>query len=129
MTSSALAALSLLPDEGISVMAKWSGNVATVAVSQQGILRLFRTVEMLALSWEELLGLLHPTFATVEDKLQDRANRLLVCGMDAEIGDLMAALENEFGLPVAPLQSPYGNPSAVNAGALGYLRSIRELGK
>ncbi|MCW5963402.1 MAG: hypothetical protein KIT83_05140 [Bryobacterales bacterium] len=128
VTSSALAALSLLPDEGISVMAKWSGNVATVAVSQQGILRHFRTVEMLALSWEELLGLLHPTFATVEDKLLARADRLLVCGMDAETGDLMAALEKEFGVPVTPLASPYGNPSAVNAGALGYLRSIRELG-
>ncbi len=127
VTSSALAALSLLPDDGISVMAKWSGKVATVAVLQRGILRLFRTVEMLALSWEELLGLLHPTLATVEDRLMTRADRLLVCGMDAESGDLMAALEREFGVPVAQLASPYGAPTAVNAGALGYLSGLREM--
>ncbi len=127
VSSSAVAALALLPADGISVMVKWSGAVATVAVVQTGVLRLFRTVEMLALSWEELLGLLHPTFATVEDKLLARADRLLVCGMDAERGDLMGALTQEFAVPVSQLQSAYGAPTSSNAGALGYLAAIREI--
>lgn len=126
VTSSALVAASLLPDEGVSVLAKWSGNVATVAVGQQGILRVFRTVEMAAISWEELLGLLHPTFAMVEDKLQSRADRLFLCGVEADSGDLPAALEREFQVPVLPLPSPYGRAGTTNAGTLGYLRSIRE---
>lgn len=127
ITSSAVAALSLLPAEGIQVLAKWSGAVATVAVLQVGVPRLFRTVEMLALSWEELLGLLHPTFATVEDKLQGRADGLFLCGMEAEGGELASALHREFGVPVSVLASPWGQPSATNAGALGYLAGAREV--
>lgn len=87
---------------------------------------MFRTVEMLALSWEELLGLLHPTFATVEDKLQGHADGLFLCGMEAEGGELASALLREFGVPVVALGSPWGQPSANNAGALGYLAGARE---
>lgn len=127
VTSSALAALSLIPDDGISVLAKWSGNVATVAVCQQGSLRLFRTVETVALSWEELLSLLHPTFAMVEDKLLSKVGRLYLCGIDADSGELASALGKEFEIPVEPLTSPYGAPTATNAGAYGYLHGVKEL--
>jgi type IV pilus assembly protein PilM len=126
VSSSAVAALSLLPSEGISVLTKWSGAVATVAVVQAGVPRLFRTVEMLTLSWEELLGLLHPTFATVEDKLRGHVDRLLVCGKEAESGELGNALAREFGVNVTELASPFGKPTATNAGALGYLAGARE---
>lgn len=127
VTSSTLAALPLVPTEGVSVLAKRSGNVATVAVCQESALRMVRTVEMLELSWEELLGLLHPTFAMAEDTLGARVDRLWLCGFEEDSSSLAEALHKEFGVPAAPLASRFGTPTALNAGVLGYVQGIQEL--
>lgn len=126
VTSSTLALLPLMPSEGISVLAKQSGHVVTVAVCQGSTLRMVRTVEMIEVSWDEVLGLLHPTFAMVEDTMGEAPSSLMLCGFDADTEALTEALHKEFKVPVAPLQSPLGKPTALNAGVLGYLHGIRE---
>jgi hypothetical protein len=126
VTSSALAAVALLPEKEVCVLAKWSGNVASVAVMQQGVPRLFRTVEVPSLSWDELLGLLHPTFATIEDRFLAKAEHLFLCGSEMHSADLAPSLEREFGVPTEALQSPFGSPQVNSAGALGYVAGIRE---
>lgn len=127
VTSSTLAALPLVPQEGISVLAKQSGNVTTVAVCQGGSLRMVRTVEMIEVNWEELLGLLHPTFAMVEDNLEARADKLWICGFRDPMDAMVESLHHEFGVPVAPLISRFGAPTALSAGALGYAQGILEV--
>lgn len=126
VSSSALAALSLLPADDLSVLAKLSGNVMTAAVSQKGILRLVRTVELLEVSWEELLNLLQPMFAMVEDQLGTRAERLWLCGFREDAEALARGLEKEFGIPTAELTSRFGTPQAYNAGALGFIQGLGE---
>lgn len=127
ISSSALAALSLLPADDVSVLAKLSGNVMTAAVSQKGILRLIRTVELLEVSWDELLNLLQPMFAMAEDQLGTRAERLWLCGFPEDTAALARNLEKEFGIPAAELTSRFGTPHAYNAGALGYIQGLGEL--
>lgn len=126
ISSSALAALSLLPADDVSLLAKLSGNVMTAAVTQKGILRLIRTVELLEVSWEELLGLLQPMLAMVEDQLGARAERLWLCGFREDAAALARGLEKEFGIPAAELTSRFGTPQAHNAGALGYIQGLGE---
>jgi type IV pilus assembly protein PilM len=127
ISSSALAALSLLPSDDVSVLAKLSGDVMTAAVSQKGILRLIRTVELLEVSWDELLNLLQPMFAMAEDQLGTRGERLWLCGFPEDTAALVRNLEKEFGIPTAELTSRFGTPQAHNAGALGYIQGLGEL--
>jgi type IV pilus assembly protein PilM len=127
VTSSTLAAISLVPPDGISVLAKQSGNVTTVAVCQEGTVRMVRTVEMFEVSWNELLGLLHPTFATVEDNLGSRVDRLWICGFQDSPDAMVESLQQEFGVPVAPLTSRFGTPTALTTGTLGYVQGILEV--
>ena len=126
VSSSALAALSLLPADDVSLLAKLSGNVLTAAVTQRGILRLMRTVELPEVSWEELLNLLQPMLAMVEDQIGARTERLWLCGFREEAGALARGLEKEFGIPAAELASRFGTPQAHNAGALGYIQGLGE---
>lgn len=127
VSSSALAALSLLPNDDVSVLAKLSGSVFSVAVSQQGVLRLMRIVEMVEVAWEEILSLLQPTFAMVEDQLGARADRLWLCGFREESAALATALEKEFGVSTAELTSRFGTPQAHSAGAIGYIQGLGEV--
>ncbi|MDZ7637988.1 MAG: hypothetical protein U5J83_07020 [Bryobacterales bacterium] len=127
VSSSALAALSLLPADDISMLAKLSGTVITAAVLQNGILRLMRTVELMEVSWEELLSLLQPMFAMVEDQLGVRTERLWLCGFREGSAALAQGLHKEFGIPAAELSSRFGTPQSHNAGALGYIQGLGEV--
>lgn len=127
VSSSALASLSLMPAQGVAMLAKRSGSAMTAAVLQDGVLRLMRTVEMSNLEWEEVLSLLQPMFALVEDQLQSRTERLALCGFRDDTAALARALQQEFGVPVEELSSRYGTPQAHNAGALGYVQGLGEV--
>ena len=54
----------------------------TVIVQQSGIVKLVRTVELTEMTHEEILAVLFPTLAFVEDHYQSKPARLLFCGMD-----------------------------------------------
>ena len=69
VTTSALAALNLYRETGVAVIAKLAGNVLTVMAQMEGRLKLFRCLEVDPASDEEMLGVLFPTFAYVEDEL------------------------------------------------------------
>jgi hypothetical protein len=63
---------------------------------------------------EEILSVLHPTFAYVEDELGAPARRIILCGFPA---GPVAGLNRETEV----LRSRLGSPGAFNAGLLGYL--------
>jgi len=117
VTTSTLAALNLYEGDGVSVLAKLSGRALTVAVLAGGAIKLFRCVSMEESSEPEILAVLHPTFAYVEDELKQPVKRLVVCGVASEI---VAGLKCE----AETLGSRFGSPGPNNAGLLGYLKQV-----
>src|SRR4051794_7779420 len=69
VTTSSLAALNLYKGEGVAVFAKLSGLTLTVAVIEGSKIKLFRCVTLDDGSESELLSILQPTFAYIEDEL------------------------------------------------------------
>ncbi len=117
VTTSALAALNLYKGTGNAVVVKLSGRALTVAVISDATVKLFRCVTLEEETREEILSVLHPTFAYVEDELNAPVNKLILCGLPAEIvSDLRCEVE--------PLRSRFGSPGPYNAGLLGYLELI-----
>lgn len=124
VTVSSLAALELVPIDGISVVAKINGNILTVLVSHLGVLKLVRSLELTEVSLPEIAADLYPTFVYVEDNLHAVAARLVLCGF----GDLESAaiveFQAEMGIGVEAMRSRLGAVNGRNAGLLGYLQSL-----
>jgi type IV pilus assembly protein PilM len=110
VTPSALAALTLVPESGVTVFAKLSGHTLTVIVLDGTYIKLIRCLEIENV--EAILGILHPTMAYVEDELQTSPNQLAVCGFPEHL------LQEEFNLPIQPISA-----GAYDAGLLGFLKS------
>lgn len=121
VTTSSLAALNLAPAEGLVVLAKLSGRVLSVMVAQGSRLKLVRTVELDDITSDDILTVLYPTLAYVEDEMSSKADRLLLCGFGPSTAVWAAEWNTEMGVPVEGLQSRLGAPGPYNAGLLGYL--------
>jgi type IV pilus assembly protein PilM len=113
VTTSGLAALGLYNTGGVVVIAKLTGNVLTVMAVDDGQLKLFRCLTIEDGGEEEILAVLNPTFAYIEDELGQKPDKLLLCGFAKPLEGL--AIETE------PLRSHLGAVNAYNAGLLGYL--------
>lgn len=117
VTTSSLAALNLYRGDGVAVVAKLSGQVLTVTVLSGGTIKLFRCVLLEGSDDDELLAILHPTFAYVEDELASPVRRLVLCGFPRGVPE-------ELRCETEPLRSRLGAPGEYNAGLLGYLESV-----
>ena len=117
VTTSSLAALNLYRGEGVAVVAKLSGLVLTVTVLSGGTIKLFRCVRLEGLDETEMLAILHPTFAYVEDELASPVRKLILCGFPHGV-------PAELRCETEPLRSRIGAPGEYNAGLLGYLESV-----
>lgn len=124
VTTSVLAALELVPDGTVDVLAKIAGHVLTVVVRASGVVKLVRCLEVPSAAWDDIAAVLLPTFVFVEDNLGVRADRLILCGFGPETLATQGRFEAELNVAVEPLRSPIGVPGADNAGLLGYLRSV-----
>jgi len=122
ITTSALATFELTPPTGISIVAKLSGRQMSVVVANSGLLKLVRTVELADVSPDEIMGVLFPTLAYVEDEMGAHATRLSLFGF--EDGGRMPEWGSELQVPLEPLRSRFGEPNGFNAGVLGYLESM-----
>jgi len=67
VTTSTLAALNMATPSGITMLAKLAGATLSLLALKGGALRLARCVELERVSAEEILGVLHPTVAFIED--------------------------------------------------------------
>lgn len=114
ITTSSLAALNLYRGDGVAVLAKLADRVLTVTVLAGNTIKLFRCVTLEEACESEMLAVLHPTFAYVEDELNSPARKLILCGFPPEGLD---GMECEMDV----LHSRYGNPGPFNAGLLGYM--------
>ena len=118
VTTSSLAALNLAPPTGVSIIIKLSGRVLSVMVQNGTRLQLVRTVELEHVEVDEILAVLHPTVAYIEDEMATRPDRVYVIGQHS----FASELGRELNIPVETLSSPHGTPSEYNAGLLGYLK-------
>ncbi|MCW5979040.1 MAG: hypothetical protein KIT09_13245 [Bryobacteraceae bacterium] len=125
VTTSTLAALHLLETGGIRVVAKLSGGVLSVSAVEREGLKLARCVELAELSPQEIMGVLYPTFAYVEDQMAARPSELVLCGFGSLTEAAAAQCQAELGVDVKILQSRFGEPDETNAGLFGYLESMR----
>jgi type IV pilus assembly protein PilM len=118
VTTSALAALNLYEGEGVAVVAKLAGHVLSVMVLAGDALKLFRCVTLEEVTEDEILAVLHPTFAYVEDELGLPAKKLILCGFrDGALSHLNCEIEL--------LHSRFGRPEPFNAGLLGYMEGVQ----
>ena len=124
VTTSALAALELAPESGLSVLAKLSGRVLTVLVREKNLLKLVRCLEMPSASLDDIAGVLAPTLVYMEDNLAGRADNLLLCGFGSLAEEAAARFAEELQVEVEPIRSPLAVPGETDAGLLGYLKSI-----
>jgi type IV pilus assembly protein PilM len=119
VTTSLITMAELNPHADISVLARLNGKALTVAVMNGPSLKLVRCVELAEMNTDEILAVLLPTMAYVEDEMGSQPSRLLACGFGQD-----RDWQSELGVPVAQLQSRFGAPAQHNAGLLGYLQSI-----
>lgn len=120
LTTATLAAVDLLPSEGLALLAKLSGPILTVALCDGRSPKLVRCVELAELSLDEVMAVLFPTVAFAEDTLKRRPDRVAACGFGDNAG-LAQACGSELGLEVEQLRSPWGVAQDYNAGLLGWL--------
>jgi len=121
---SSIAALHLVEPAALSVVAKLSGRVLTVMVTDKSRLRLVRCLELADASIEEIAADLYPTFVFVEDNLKAKTEKLLLCGFGAMLEEARQQFAAELGVEVEPVRSPLAVPGEHDAGLLGYLRSV-----
>ena len=121
---SSMAALHLVEAGGLTVVAKLTGHVLTVMVTDKGHLRLVRCLELAASTVSEVAADLYPTFVFVEDNLGAKAEKLLLCGFGAMQEEARQRFAEELGIEVEAVRSPLGVPGENDAGLLGYLRSV-----
>lgn len=124
VTVSALAALELVNERALTIVAKRTGRVLTVLVLDKGLLKLVRCLEMVSADVAEVAGDLYPTFVFVEDHFGARAEKLLLCGFGDRSEDARRCFQSELEVPVEPVRSAAGIAGENNAGLLGYLRSV-----
>jgi len=126
VTTSVLAAMDLMPADGLNALAKLGGRTLTVAVCEGRGPKLVRCLELGELSVAEVMAVVFPTFAFAEDELGRRPSRLLACGFGDAIGEFRSAVESDLRVSVEPLRSPLGPAEAFNAGLLGWLAAQEE---
>jgi type IV pilus assembly protein PilM len=124
VTTSTMAMLNLAPRSGRSIVLKLSGRVLSLLALDGERLKLARCVELDAVSPEDVLAVLYPTLAFIEDEMSERAERLLMCGFGDQGREWALAWQQELQLPVEALRSRFGAPGSYNAGLLGYLEEV-----
>jgi hypothetical protein len=86
--------------------------------------KLVRCVELDHANEDEVLGVLYPTLAYIEDELGGKARKLYLCGFGA-LGEAAAPVWGpELDLEIEPLRSRWGVPGPANAGLLGVLAGL-----
>jgi type IV pilus assembly protein PilM len=128
VTTSALAALSLIKSSELSLLVKLSGKTLTILALDGSRIKMARCLELEALAEEEVLTVIYPTIAYMEDVFAGKSKtgrpaRIWLCGFGASSNDLALRWSEELKIPFEILQSRYGTPGPYNAGVLGFLEN------
>ena len=110
--------------EANTLALRLNGLTLTLSHFENMNLRLFRCLELQEGTMEEILNVLDPTLAYLEDERRIQPARVELCGL----GEMAAGLEEhllaQWNLPARPLRSRLGAVDANNAGLYGYLEGM-----
>ncbi len=128
VTTSALATLNLIHSTELSLLVKLAGKTLTILALDGSRIKMARCLELENLAEEEVLSVIYPTIAYMEDAFGTKSSngrpaRIWLCGFGAESGDLAQRWSAELSIPFEILQSRYGTPGPHNSGVLGYMES------
>lgn len=115
---STCAALNLLSNDSMALLAKRAGRALTMAAVEAGAVRMVRSVQLASAAeseddWSEAARDIYPTMVFVEDHFGTAVNKLVLCGFER----IPAANDYE----VEWLRSPEGPVNGREAGIWGYL--------
>jgi type IV pilus assembly protein PilM len=113
VTTSMMAALNAVPDNGCRVVVKLNGLVLALAALDGGSLRLLRTIELPEATADAIAEHLIPTLTYIEDEWGKKPQSVYAIGFDPQ----WLAAE----VPMEILAGPLGQSQAHNAGLLGWL--------
>src|SRR5450432_753879 len=125
VTTSALATLNLIKSNELSLLVKLSGKTLTILALDGSRIKMARCLELEHLAEEEVLAVIYPTIAYMEDvfvtkSTNGRPARIWLCGFGSGSNDLAQRWSTEVNIPFEILQSRYGTHGPYNAGVLGY---------
>jgi type IV pilus assembly protein PilM len=127
---STAAALNLVPEGAMTLVAKLAGRTLTIAATERGAVRMIRHVELAGDSGEapeerlrDMAGDLFPTFVFIEDNLGARVSKLLLAGFGDLLGPALSFFPAELNFEVEPLRAPVGVAGAGEAGLWGYVQA------
>jgi type IV pilus assembly protein PilM len=123
------AALNLVEESGVTMLAKLSGRGLSLAVVNEGQVRLVRSLEA-GLAGEaltedrlrEMAADLYPTFVYVADNLGAPVSRLVLAGFGGSFDLAREVFRRELGSNAEPLKGPQGLVEPDQAGIWGFLR-------
>ena len=125
---SAADALNLTPEGPMTLVAKLSTRLLTLAAVAGDVVRMARSVERSAEAaddpepaLDDMLADLYPTLVFVADNLGAPVQRLELAGFGDLLGPALDLFSRELGCAVEPLRSPAGPAGPREAGIWGYL--------
>ena len=124
VTTSALAALELVKENGTVVVAKLSGRMLTILVVSSGVLKLVRSLELTEPGTAEIAVDLYPTLVYIEDTLTAKAEKLLLAGFGRLAAEARDQFASELRLPVDLVHASAGVAGENSLGLAGYLQSL-----
>jgi type IV pilus assembly protein PilM len=121
--------LNLVEESGVTMLAKLSGRALSLAVVNEGQVRLVRSLEV-GLAGEaltedrlrEMAADLYPTFVYVADNLGSPVSRLVLAGFGTSFDLARDVFRRELGSDAEPLKGPQGLIETDQAGIWGFLR-------
>lgn len=122
ITTASLSAANLASNDAVTL--RLSGSTLTLSFFEGQTLRLHRCIELQSLALEELLNVVDPTLAYLEDERKTRPSRIEVCGLDAFGTAFTDHIRETWNLDVQPLRGRHGAVDPNRAGLEGYLTAM-----
>lgn len=127
---SVTATLSLVVEHGITMLVKRSGRILSLAILDQGKVRLIRVLDegvtgdpLSEDRLREMAADLYPTFVYVADNFGAPVSKLVVAGFGQSVQLASDVFRRELGYEAEPLQGPQGLVDANSAGIWGFLHA------
>lgn len=128
---SVAAALNLVVEQGVTMLAKLAGRILSLVVVDQGQVRLVRSLEVgagvEALSEDtlrEMAGDLYPTFVYVADNFGAPVSKLVLAGFGPAFEAAADVFRRELGYESEALRGPQGILDAHTTGIWGFLNGF-----
>lgn len=107
-----------------TITLRLSGLTLTLCHFEREELSLFRCLDLQAGTLEEILNVVDPTLAYLEDERKTKPERIDLCGLGPLASELTSHLRENWNIETQPLRSRLGAVDANNAGLHGYLESM-----